>query len=92
MLVVDVVLLLQTLLLPSCVPGSVGVEGVVLELLGDRVMRDSALKAAQLLVISTASCGAHARLGSVLSSPRDEELGTVSSERDRVTDSIKDRI
>ena len=88
MLVVDVVLLLETPLLPSCIPGSVGVEGVILELLVDRVTSNSTLDTAESLVIAATSGRTSARLRSVLSGSRDKELGTVGSQRHRVADSI----
>jgi len=87
-LVVDVVLLLLASLLPSCIPGSVGVEGVVLELLVDGVTSNSTLDAAKSFVVAATFGRAGARLRSVMVSSRDQELRTVSSQRYRVANAI----
>jgi Na+/glutamate symporter len=75
-LVVDVVLLLQTLLLPEGVSGGISVEGVVLQLLVDGGVSDATSEAVstQILHASTAALGNKAGLRSILSGSRDQQL------------------
>ena len=72
MLVVDVVLFLKTLLLPLCVSGRIGVEGIVFQRLADGVVRGSTSQAVliQILHSSTAALRNKAGLRNILSGSR----------------------
>lgn len=96
MLVVDVVLLLKTSLLPVCVSSGIGVERIVVKLRSDGVVCSTTSNTSRHICLASTASWSHTlcmtRGVLVLSSSRHEQLRTVSSKRDRISNAMKDRV